>query len=339
MSTAQISIVTRIIDELKAADRICVVGHMRPDGDCVGSQVGLALALKALGKKVVCWNQDDVPPKLRFMVPQSIMQKPEPGQQFDVVVAIDCASYERLGTVGECVADRKMLINIDHHSSNTRYGNIDWVSARKPSTGELIFELLKTAGWPISSHIADCLYTAISTDTGSFMYPTTRPDTYQTAAELVELGANLGKICQQVYQSFPLSRVRLLRELFNRFKLTHNNEIAYFWLKKEDFKRTGADQAETEGLIDHLRDIEPVVVACVLEETEPGVIRMSLRSKSRRVNVSKIAGLFGGGGHQAAAGARIEGKPISVQRKVLRAIRNALDAVARPKPDEADGSK
>ncbi|PYM10747.1 MAG: hypothetical protein DME18_15670 [Verrucomicrobia bacterium] len=319
-------IIGRILEGIGRSKVICVAGHVRPDGDCIGSQLGLTLALLDQGKKVVCWNEDHVPHKLAFLDPRNLIQSTSPGQRFDCVIATDSASFERLGKVGKCVQNRKLLINIDHHASNTRYGDINWISGREPSTGELIFRLLKADGWPITPPIADCLFTAVSTDTGSFQYPSTRPSTYHVAAELVKLGANLAKICDEVYQSYPLSRVRLLKHLYNHFRLTQENQIAWLWLKKADFARTGADTSDSEGLIDHIRAIEPVVVACVFEELQPDLTRVSLRSKSARVNVSEIAGQFGGGGHHAAAGARIPGKPMAVQRRVIAAIKKALNA-------------
>jgi phosphoesterase RecJ-like protein len=291
----------------------------------VGSQIGLTLALRAEGKKVMCWNQDPMPEKYRFLDREGILQPPKRGVKFDCVVATDCASFERLGQVGPFLAQRKPLINIDHHVSNTRYGDLNWISPRDPSTGELIYRLLKMARWPITPRIADCLFTAVSTDTGSFQYPTTRPGTFHVGGQLVTHGADLAKICNEVYQSYPISRARLLRVLYSRYKLTHNNSIVYFWLKKADLARTGAETADTEGLIDHIRAIEPVVVACVFEEIEPQLTRISLRSKNGKVNVSEICGQFGGGGHPAAAGARIPGNPISTQRRVISAVKKALN--------------
>jgi phosphoesterase RecJ-like protein len=325
-------IVDRIVDALKEVQTVCVVGHIRPDGDCVGSQLGLTLALMNAGKKVTCWNQDPLPAKLAFLDPKKIIQPPEKGHQFDCVIATDCASLERLGTAVECIQDRKLFINIDHHTSNTRYGDINWIAAREPSTGELIFRLLKAANWPITPAISDCLFTAVSTDTGSFQYPTTRPATYHVAGELVKRGANLARICDEVYQSYPLARVRLLRHVYNKFRLTHDNQIAYFWLKKADYTRTGSDPSDSEGLIDHIRAIEPVIVACVFEELEPTITRISLRSKSPKIDVNKVAALFGGGGHPAAAGARIEGTPLSTQRRVVAALKKALNGASRPAP-------
>ncbi len=318
-------IIDRIIEGIRESRTICVVGHVRPDGDCVGSQLGLTLALRNEGKKVICWNEDRMPQKYEFLDPDKILQKPKRGLKFDCVIATDAASFERFGTVGPCIGDRKLFINIDHHESNTRYADLNWVSAREPSAGELIFRLLKIAKWPITKPIADCLFTAVSTDTGSFQYPSTRPGTYHVAGELVRRGADLAKICDEVYQSYPLSRARLLRHIYSHFRLTHNNQVAYFWLKKADFVRTGAESSDSEGLIDHIRAIAPVIVACVFEEIEPELTRISLRSKSEKVNVNEIAAQFGGGGHPAAAGARIPGKPLSVQRMVIAAVKKALN--------------
>lgn len=299
---------------------------MRPDGDCIGSQLGLALALRNEGKKVTVWNQDPIPLKYRFLNPENLIEKPRRGEKFDCVIATDCASLERLGKVADCIGDRKILVNIDHHQSNPRYGDVNWVSPREPSCGELIYRLLKVARWPITKPIADLLFAAISTDTGSFQYANTRPGTFHAGAELVSRGADLAKICDEVYQSYPVSRAKLLQHVYSKFRLADNDRIAWFWLKQKDFNRTGAASDDTEGLIDHIRAIEPVVVACVFEEVAPDITRLSLRSKNAQVNVNEIAGQFGGGGHPAAAGARIAGKPLAVQRKVIAAIKRALKA-------------
>lgn len=317
-------IVQRILEELRLHRTFCVLGHLRPDGDCVGSQLALTLALRAEGKKVVCWNEDEVPSKYRFLDREGIFQKPRRGQTFDCVVAVDCASFERLGSAGKCIANRKLFINIDHHESNTRYGDLNWVSPREASSGELIFRLLKAARWPITRPIADLLFTAVSTDTGSFQYSTTRPGTYHIGGELVARGADLARISDEVYQSYSLSRMRLLKHVYTHFKLSDNDRIAYLWLKQADFARTGAESADTEGLIDHIRAIAPVVVACVFEEMGPDLTRISLRSKSDQVNVNEVCAQFGGGGHPAAAGARVAGKPLTTQRRVIAAIKQAL---------------
>jgi phosphoesterase RecJ-like protein len=323
-------VIDRILESFRDAQRFCVVGHVRPDGDCVGSQLALTLALRGEGKEALCWNEDPLPSKLRFLDRDELFQPPLPGRSFDCVIATDAASLERLGSVGPCIQDRRLLINIDHHQSNTRFADVNWVSAREPSTGELIFRLLKVARWPITPAIANCLFTAVSTDTGSFQYPTTRPSTFHVAASLVQRGADLVSIGNEVYQSYPLSRVRLLKHLYNHFRLTFHNRIAYFWLKQQDYARTGASPADSEGLIDHIRSIETVIVACLFEEMGPDLIRVSLRSKLPSVNVNDVASLFDGGGHAAAAGARIAGRALSVQRRVLGALKNSLRQASPP---------
>jgi len=320
----RLKIIDRILDEIKGCRSFVIGGHMRPDGDCMGSQLAVAYALKSQGKRVSVWNQDPMPDKLAFLDPKKFLTTPKCGKKFDCIIIPDCASYSRLGTVSEHIENRRLLINIDHHGSNTRYGDINWVNARSASTGELIYQLIKQAGWPITPQIADCLFTAISTDTGSFQYPSTRPATYHAAAELVNKGADIAKICSEVYQSHPLSRVRLQRHMYNNFKLTQNNQVAYFWIRRRDYIRAGAVPDESEGLIDHIRDIESVKVACFFEEIEPEITRISLRSKVPAINASDIAMSFGGGGHQSAAGARIPGNPRSVQRQVLKAIKEAV---------------
>lgn len=314
-----------ILEAVRRHKTFCVVGHVRPDGDCIGSQLALTLALRGLGKEAVCWNQDAVPSKLKFLDPDRVVQKPKSGQSFDCVISVDCASYERLGTVADAIRDRGTLLNIDHHTSNTRFGDVNWISAEEASAGELVTQLIREAGWKMTPQMANCLFAAVSTDTGSFQYATTQPATFETAAGLVQAGADLGHICHEVYHSHPLSRVRLLRHLYSHFKLTDNDRIAYCWMRKRDFSRAGAEREEAEGLIDKLREMEPVVVCCLFEELEPGLTRLSLRSKDDRIDVNAVAQLFGGGGHKSAAGARIEGvSPLAVQRRVVAALRKAL---------------
>ena len=322
----QPKILVRVLEAMREHTTFCIVGHIRPDGDCIGSQLGLALALANEGKKVTVWNQDPIPDKYKFLDRDGRWSQPRAGENFDCVVATDCASFERLGQVGDCIRHRKIFLNIDHHVSNPRYADVNWVSPRDPSCGELIYRLLKVARWPITKPIADLLFTAISTDTGSFQYATTRSGSFHAGAELVTRGANLAQICHKVYQSYPLSRAKLLKHVYSTFRLTDQDRIAWFWLREADFQRTGSASDDTEGLIDHIRAIEPVVVACVFEEIEPGLIRLSLRSKQASVDVSEIAAQFGGGGHPAAAGARIKGNYLSVQRKVIAAIKKALAA-------------
>ena len=322
----RLKILDKIIAAANAGKRFAICGHMRPDGDYIGSELALAYALKNIGKQVTVFNQDEMPEKLAFLDPKKILCGPQKPRQLDGVFVVDCATIERLGTILPAIERRDWLVNIDHHSSNARYGDINWVDPKCASSGEMVFRLLKQAHWTLTPLIADCLFTAISTDTGSFQYATTRPSTYHTAAELVQRGANLARICDEVYQSYPLSRVRLQRHMYNNFKLIENNQIAYFWIKKSDYQKTGAIPDESEGLIDDIRNIQGVKVALLFEEIEPELTRVSWRSKLPELDVSTVAVSFGGGGHLAAAGARIPGKHRTTQRRVLAAVKQALTA-------------
>ena len=322
----RLKIIDKIIRAIKGSRTFAIGGHMRPDGECIGSQLAMGFALKNLGKKVTVFSQDEMPEKLAFLDPKKIITGPRKTRHYDCVLVTDCASYERMGTICDSVSRCDLLINIDHHSSNSRYGDLNWVDPKSASSGELVFRLLKQANWPITPPIADCLFTAISTDTGSFQYATTRPSTYMIAAELVKRGANLSRICEEVYQSYPLSRVKLQRHMYNSFKIIENNQIAYFWIRQADYKKTGASPDESEGLIDHIRNIQGVKIAGLFEEIEPELTRGSLRSKVPELDVSTIAVSFGGGGHLSAAGARIPGKQITIQRQVLAAVKKSLAA-------------
>ena len=163
-------VVDQIIAGIRKSRSICVVGHIRPDGDCIGSQLGLTLALRAAGKQVTCWNQDPMPQKLAFLDPAGLVDKPRKGGKFDCVIATDCASFERLGTACDAIAERKLFINIDHHTSNTAYGDLNWISDREASTGELIFKLMKAANWPITP---DALNEVPATPNVSLAVPST----------------------------------------------------------------------------------------------------------------------------------------------------------------------
>src|SRR5258708_5994946 len=162
--------IDRILEGLRDSRTVCVTGHIRPDGDCVGSQLGLTLALLGAGKNVACWNEDRMPQKYEFLDPDRLFQQPTPGQKFDCVIAADCASFERLGAVGPCIARPTLFINMAPHKTNPRYGDLNWVSAGEPPTGNLISRLLKVPTWPTTKPIPTCLFPAVSTDTGSFQY-------------------------------------------------------------------------------------------------------------------------------------------------------------------------
>jgi phosphoesterase RecJ-like protein len=249
-----------------------------------------------------------------------VTKPPAVKEDFDVAIALDTAVFNRLGSCLDSVGNVKLWINIDHHVSNPRYGDLTYIDATAPATGEILYELFRGENLPFTYEMADSLFVAISTDTGSFQYPSTTARTYEIGAELVKAGANVGDLSQKIYESYPRRRIELLRELLNMLKFSCDGIVASFSLTMAAAKKVGAKPEDNEGLIDHIRAIEGVAVAVFFEELPDGKVRVSMRSKTPRYDVCKICALYGGGGHTLAAGARIAGDLASVETKVLQAI-------------------
>lgn len=310
-----------IAEVIRANERFVVMSHVRPDGDALGCTLAMALCLKQLGKQVTAWNEDGMLEKFRYLPGADLVQQPptEP-QDFDVAIALDTAVWNRVGTCFPAVGKVKKWINIDHHVTNDHYGDLAYIDATAPATGQILYELFRGNELPFTYEMAANLFVAISTDTGSFQYPSTTARTYEIGAELIRAGVNVGALSQKMYESYPRRRLELLRALLNVFKLTSHDRVASFTLTQATSTALGVFPEDNEGLIDTIRAIEGVVVAAFIEELPEGKVRISLRSKDPKIDVSKICGLFGGGGHKLAAGARIQGPLAEVEAKVLSAI-------------------
>jgi phosphoesterase RecJ-like protein len=319
------SIFAEIGKALREHQRFAVLSHVRPDGDALGSQLALALSLEGAGKEVAVWNEDGLLKNYSFLPGgEKLVKPPSTPQEFDVAIALDTATQKRLGTAGDAVKSAKLWINIDHHPSNPGYGDLVCVDPAAPATGQILFELLKAEQWPIDRAIAENLYVAISTDTGSFQYPNTTARTFEIAGELVRSGVDVGRVSQQLYQSYPRRRIELLRALLGTMRFDAKGSVASFSLSLQTAAELGALPEDNEGLIDHLRAIEGVIVAAFFEELPEGKVRVSLRSKSEAADVSAICQKFGGGGHTLAAGARVRGTLAEVEERVLAAIRDVV---------------
>ncbi len=314
--------IQQITDLIRREKSFLVLTHYRPDGDAIGSQLALTLLLKDLGKDVTAWNDDEVPAKFHFLPHCRLITRPsEQPRDFDVVIAIDASTWQRVGTAAQKIRSQKHFINIDHHISNEKFAAINWIVPEAPASGQIAYQLITRGGFTLTKDIATCLFAAISTDTGSFTFANTTAESLRVAAELIEAGVNVGELCRHVYESYPIARLQLLQLALADLKLANRKRTAYFWLTVEMFEKSGAKREDTEGLIDYARAINGVLVAVVFEElTEPGKVRISLRSKHPHIDVNSIARRFGGGGHREAAGARIAGTPDEVEAKVLAAI-------------------
>ena len=311
---------------LRTRQRFVVISHARPDGDALGCTLAMTLCLRQLGKDVTAWNEDGVPEKFRCLPGSELVtQPPADPQTFDVAVVLDNAVENRAGTARTAIAHADVWINIDHHHTNPRFGDFAYVDPTAPAAGQVLYELFRQCDLPLTYEMADNLFAAISTDTGSFQYPSTTARTYEIAADLIRLGVNVGDLSQKMYESYPRRRLELLRALLNVLRLTSRDRVASFALSAETARTLGIQPEDNEGLIDSIRSIDTVVAAAFFEELGDGKIRISLRSKSPKIDVSKICGLFGGGGHQLAAGARTPGTLAAVQEKVLQALDHEFD--------------
>ncbi len=304
-----------------------VLSHYRPDGDAIGSSLAVALALKRMGKSVRVFNEDRVPETLKFLPGSEMVEQPgdEPVKA-DVVIAVDCATRERLGEKCLAAIQSPLWINLDHHRSNEDYGDLHFIDSDAPATGEIVFNLLFATALPLDADIGSNLYVAISTDTGSFQYQGTTARTYEIGAALIRLGVDIAKLSRATYENFPLRRMELLRGLLNSMEITHGGRVASWGLTAEMAAATGMKPEDAEGLIDHLRSIQGVIVAAAFEELSgpDGKIRISLRSKDPRVDVGRVCAVFGGGGHALAAGARLRGPLSEAKARVFQAIDEAL---------------
>lgn len=327
MSNATFS---EIAEVLREHDSFVVMSHVRPDGDAIGSQLALGHALEEMGKTVHYINEDGLPDNLAFL-PHSdrVVQPSGEVLDVDVAIALDCATKPRLGANALVAAEKaKIWVNIDHHKSNPGYGDLNFIDSSSPATGQILYNFITSEGLPLSEVTRDAIYVAVSTDTGSFQYSGTTVATYEMAADLVRKGLNVGDINAKTYDSHPYRRVELLRRLLNSLVVSSDGRLADWKLAYSVQEELSLKPEDSEGLIDMIRAIEGVEVACFFEELQNGEIRVSMRSKNQAIDVCEVAKQFGGGGHTLAAGIRTEGTLEGVREAVLEVLSSTIKAAA-----------
>lgn len=322
-------------DWLDRYESFALLSHVRPDGDAIGSQLALGLALEAAGKRMRIFNDDGVPSNLTFMAESERVERPpdEPAGEIEVVIALDTGNRARLGEKSlAAVAGCDRWINLDHHQSNDHYGTLNHVDSGSPATGQIVYQLIRDLGLPMPGAVREAIYVGVSTDTGSFQYAATTAETHELAADLLRRGLDVGGLNASIYHNFPRRRVRLLGELMQSMEFAAGDRLAYWKVSQAVKDRLGARPEDTEGLIDTLRSIEGVVVAVFFEELADGRIRVSMRSKEPWMDVCRVCQEFGGGGHAMAAGARLDGPLDDAARAVVEAVERHLSERA---PDAA----
>lgn len=296
-----------VAETLRAHDRFLVVTHENPDGDALGSLVATTVALRQLGKDVEMFlsGSSAIPQEYSFMQLDGVLRELPADVGERVLVAVDCAKADRIGPDPAPVEQTKLVIDIDHHHDNTRFGAVNLIVSDASSTGEVLRDVFAELGVKITPEIAEPLYIALVTDTGRFQYTNTTPKSLRLAAELVEAGADVHAVFQQVYESVEFAKLKLLARALDRARVLEGGRIVVSHLVRTDFADVGAVEPYSEGIIDYLRAVEGAELAVLIREPprDDGPLRrISLRASVDELDVSAIARLFGGGGHRQAAG-------------------------------------
>jgi bifunctional oligoribonuclease and PAP phosphatase NrnA len=311
-----------VADALRSHDRFLVVTHENPDGDALGSLLATTVALRQLGKDVEMFMPltTSVPQEYQFMQLDGLLRELPDNMEERVLVAVDCAKADRIGPDLSVVDRAKLVVDIDHHHDNTRFGAINLIVSDASSTGEVLRDVFAELGVEITPELAEPLYIALVTDTGRFQYTNTTPKSLRLAAELVEAGADVHAVFQQVYESVEFAKLKLLARALDRATVLEGGRIVVSHLVRTDFADVGAVEAYSEGIIDYLRAVEGSELAVLIREPprdDGPVRRISLRASVDELDVSAIARLFGGGGHRQAAGFSSE-KPIDEIIEIVR---------------------
>ena len=296
-----------VVDAIRSNDRFVVVTHENPDGDALGSLRATALALGSIGKDAVMYlaGSAPMPAEYRFLDLSDLQRELPPDTEERVLVAVDCASERRIGPDDDAVRRAKLVLDIDHHHDNSRFGSVNLIDAGASSTAEIVRDVLRELGVALTPEIAEGLYVALVTDTGRFQYSNTTPKALRLAAELVEAGADVHGIFRHVYESVQFAKLKLLARALERAQLFEGGRLVVSYLVKTDFAEVGAEEPYSEGIIDHLRAVEGSEMVALIREPprEDGPERrISLRSSHDEIDVSAIARLRDGGGHPQAAG-------------------------------------
>jgi bifunctional oligoribonuclease and PAP phosphatase NrnA len=295
-----------IADALRRHDRFLLVTHENPDGDALGSLLAAALALQQLGKDAVMYlpGKTPLPREYAFMPLAALSREPPEDAAERVLLAVDCAKEDRIGD-DAAVSRAPLVLDVDHHHDNTRFGDLNLIVADASSTGEVLRDVFSELGVELTPELAEPLYIALVTDTGRFQYANTTPKALRLAAELVEAGADIHAVFQQVYESVEFAKLKLLARALDRAEVLEGGRIVASHLVRTDFAEAGAAEPYSEGIIDYLRAVEGAELAVLIREQLNDATRAykgSLRSSIDELDVSAIARRFGGGGHRQAAG-------------------------------------
>jgi phosphoesterase RecJ-like protein len=305
-----------VLRQIEQRERFVLTSHARPDGDAVGSALACSQVLRAMGKQADVVLHDGVPRIYRSLpFADQVVQSNRVNGSYEAAIILECDSIHRTRIEG---LEDRFLISIDHHVSGRPFAHVNWIDPQAVATAEMVFRLGRKAGVKISPEMATCLYTALMTDTGSFMFQGTNENTFALARELVLAGADPAHCAQGIYFAHSPAKIRLLGEALRNLKL--EDELAYVWVTQEQMELCGAKEEDCEGLVNYVLSIGGVEVAIFFRELIEGRFRVSLRSKGN-LDVARVAERFGGGGHECASGCSVSGPLTNAVQSILSQIR------------------
>ncbi len=311
------------LDLVRKARHVAIGTHLNPDGDALGSALAVSLILDQLGVAHTVLCQHPAPSNLAFLPGTDRIRNELPGETPDLAVILDLDAMNRLGTVRHVFDDVPHKIVVDHHIPQDAPGDLRIISTKSPATCAILCDLFFDSEVTITPEIANCLLTGILTDTGSFRYPNTTSHSLHLSAQLLEAGASISGVSEEVYMKKTLPSVRILGRSIERAKITSDGRLTWVTIPYEVFDELNASDQDTEGIVNEMLSIRGVEIAAILREIRPGKIRGSLRSRAH-INVADVAQLFGGGGHKNASGISFDGSLLESEIRIVEALKACL---------------
>ena len=313
---------SQVVELIENKHKFGITTHIKPDGDGVGSSLGLCWLLRSLGKSAEVIVRGDIPVSYRDLPGASEIKDVERLEDdYDAVFIIECSDLERPGIEG---LEKQFTVNIDHHATSAHFGTINWIDSTASAVGEMIYNLCKAIGGRVTREIAECVYMALVTDTGSFHFSNTTDRTLKVASELIKAGAKPAVISEAVYNNYPWSRIELMRQVLGTVKRDESGRVAMMRQTLAMREAAGAVDGDNNGFVNIPLAARDVLAVVYMREVGNDEYRVSLRSKGD-INVAKVAEKFGGGGHRNAAGLRVEGNWDEKELELVEAVKEAVD--------------
>ena len=313
---------SQVVELIENKQNFAITTHIKPDGDGVGSSLGLCWLLRSLGKSAEVVVRGDIPLAYRSLPGAGDIRDIEMvDKTYDAIFVIECSDLQRPGIVG---LDEQFTVNIDHHATSEHFGTVNWIDSTASAVGEMIYNLVKAIGGRVTREIAECVYMALVTDTGSFHFSNTTERTLKVASELIKAGAKPAEISEAVYNNYPWSRIELMRQVMSTVKRDESGKVASLRQTLKMREEAGAVDGDNNGFVNIPLAARDILACVYMREIGENAYRVSLRSKGD-INVAKVAERWGGGGHRNAAGLRIEGDWNEKEEELVEAVRDAVE--------------